>query len=159
MKVQAKKDGLYGGHYRHGPYSDELGFHPGEVFEIDATPHPVKDARGIPLQKLEPTGEINAQTSEPVMRKVWTMENGKPKKDHNGHPVPVYVMATAFSQEWMDPVNDDATITYPEQSTPVGVLTNYREKPVTPEKVTAARPGELPADVKALLAEREKSPI
>lgn len=159
MKVRAKSDGLYDGHYRHGPYTDDYGFHEGAVFEIDATPYPKKDEHGNPIQKMEPTGEVNPLTSQLIMKKVWVMHEGKIKKDHHGQPIPVYEMATLFSNKWMEVVNEDATISYPEQSEPMGVLPNYREKPKTPEGVVAARPGEIPADIKSLLAEREKSPL
>jgi len=159
MKVRAKADGLYDGHYRHGPYTDDYGFHEGAVFEIDATPRPKKDEHGNPIQKMEPTGEISPTTGQLIMKKVWVMHEGKIKKDHHGQPIPVYEMATLFSPKWMEPVNEDATISYPEQSEPMGVLPNMREKSANPEVVVAARLGEVPANIQALLEEREKSPI
>lgn len=160
MKVRAIKDGVYGGHYRHGPYTDDNQvYHEGEVFEIDATPFPKKDEHGSLVQKMEPTGEISPVTGDVIKRKVWLMDGDKIKKDRHGQPIPVYEMGTLFSGNWMEPVNPDATISYPEQSEPMGVLPNYREKPKAPESVIEAKPAELPADIKALVAEREKSPI
>ena len=160
MKVRAKEDGVYGGHYRHGPYTDDNNvYHEGEVFEIDATPFPKKDEHGNPIQKMEPTGEISQATGQLIMKKVWVMDGDKIKKDRQGQPIPVYEMATLFSSRWMEPVNEDASISYPEQSETMGVLPNYREKAKNTEKVVQAKTGELPAEIKALVAEREKSPI
>lgn len=160
MKVRAIKDGVYGGHYRHGPYTDDNQlYHEGEVFEIDAAPFPKKDDKGNPIQKMESTGEISPTTGELVKRKVWAMDGKNIKKDKHDQPIPVYEMGTLFSSNWMEPVNLDATISYPEQSEPMGVLPNYREKSKAPESVVEAKPADLPSDIKALVAEREKSPI
>lgn len=159
MKVRAIADGQYGGHYRLGPYTDDHGFHEGEVFEIDAKPHAKKDEHGNPIQKMEPTGEISPKTNELVLQKVWVMENGKIKKDAHGQPIPVYEMATLFSPKWMEAVNDDATITYPETREAMGVLPQMREPAKTTASVVAAQKAEVPTDVKALLAERDKSPL
>lgn len=159
MKVRAKEDGLYGGHYRHGPYTDDFGFHEGEVFEIDAKPRAKKDEHGNPIQKMEPTGSIDPKTNELVMQKVWVMENGKPKKGNDNLPIAVYEMVTLFSQKWMEPVNSDATITYPEQAEAMTVLPQMMEPAKAPAGVVAAKPTDIPEELKALLSEREKSPL
>lgn len=159
MKVRAKQDGHYGGHYRLGPYEDDFGSHEGEVFEIDATPHAKKDERGNPIQKMEPTGEISPLTGQLVMKKVWVMDGKNVKKDSDGQPIPIYEMATSFSPTWMDAVNEDATITYAQFAEPLGVLPQMREPSKKAPSIIAAKTSEVPAEIKALLAEREKSPI
>lgn len=166
MKVRAKQDGHYGGYYRVGPHEHPNGdgtMVEGEVFDIDATPHPVLDGNKKPVQDTEQTGEISPVTGQPIMRPVFILDhNGKPKKDAQGKLIPKIKMATAFSQEWMEPVNEDATVDYPEQDKPLGVLKQMLPSATKSAATIAARPANLPADVAAVLngtKQKEESPI
>lgn len=162
MKVRAKQDGHYGGYYRIGPHENADGSQElGEVFEIDATPHAVLDHRGKPLQEMQQTGDLD-NLGRPVMKPVWILgENGKPKRDGNGNLIAKTQMATFFSPEWMEPVNDDATVTYPDQSKPLGIIAQMRPGKQVPASTIAARPANLPPDVAAVLEGKQKaeSPI
>lgn len=163
MKVRAKQDGHYGGYYRLGPYENPDGTTtPGEVFEIDATPREVRLANGKPMQDVEQTGEINS-FGQPVLKPVWILDsNGKPKKDAKGNLIPKIKMATFYSPEWMEPVNEDATVTFPSQDKPLGVLPQMMPSAAKNPNNIAARPINLPADVAEVLANaipRSESPI
>lgn len=164
MKVQATQDGHYGGYYRLGPYENPDGtITPGEVFDIDATPREMKDPEtGKPVQEMAQTGELNSE-GRPILRPVWVLDSkGKPKVGPDGNLVPKIRMATFFSPEWMEPVNTDATVTFPQQKEPLGVLAQMvPANKKMPHNVTA-RPVELPDDIKAVLGgttQKAESPI
>lgn len=164
MKVRAKQDGHYGGYYRVGPHESPQGdgtIIDGEVFEIDATPHLCLDESKRPIQEMAQTGEINPVTGQPILRPVWILDgNGKPKRDKDGNMIPKNKMATFFSPEWMEPVNDDATVTYPDQVKPLGVIKDMLPKAMQTAKNITARPVSLPPDVAAVLAgTKAESPI
>lgn len=151
IKVQATQDGVYGGYYRYGPHLTEEGPQAGDVFTIDAEPKPVLDDNGKPVQDMIQTGEINPSTGLPILRPAWVLDgNGKPKKDAKGNLIPKIRMATAFAAEWMVPVNDDATVTHPEQETPAPILPEYRPGAKAKPNV-AARPAHLPKDIQDVL--------
>lgn len=159
MKVRAKQNGVYGGYVRYGPTETADGtMLEGEVFEIDATPFEVRDPEtNKPVQEMR-QGDVNPATGIPQLVPVWALDhNGKPKRDKEGSLIPKIKMATMYSPEWMEPVNDDASVTYPEHSKPFGVLAQMMPK-ATPANRIAARPATLPADIEAVLAGKE-SPI
>lgn len=148
MKVRATQDGHYGGYYRLGPHEEADGtITPGDVFEIDATPHALNDEHGRPQLELDLDGK-----PIPVLDK-----KGEPKIDSEGKKIFKIKMATAFSPEWMEPVNEDATITYPDQERPLGVLPQMQAKSMNRPTNIAARPVNLPADIAAVLDGKAKT--
>lgn len=157
MKVRAKADGHYNGYYREGPKENaEGGIEPGEVFEIDAKPHAFRDEQGNPMQETQQTGELNANGT-PMVKPVWMLDkDGKPKKGEDGNLLPKIKMATFFDPEWMEPVNEDATVTYPDRSKPFGILPQMR--PAAAQRTSvAARPVKLPDDIAKVVAEASQS--
>lgn len=164
MRVRAKADGHYGGYYRHGPFENPDGtMTPGEVFDVDATPRPMRDARGRPQQEMAQTGELSPINGQPVMKPVWVLDSsGKPKKDSQGNMIPKIKMVTFFSAEWMEAVNEDASVTYPAQDKPLGILPQMMPRNLANPTTIAARPMNLPDDIAAVLAgagPKAESPI
>lgn len=159
IKVRAKSDGHYGGYYRIGPHLDENdAMVPGEVFEIDARPKEALDEHGKPMQEYRQNGRLDAN-NRPMLEPVWVIDsNGKPKRDSaTGELIPKIKMTTAFSPNWMEPVNEDATVDYPDQGKAFGVLPQMLP-PKVKAPVIASRPIALPAEVASVI-EKEVSPI
>lgn len=115
IKVRATQDGHYGGYYRKGPIETDAGRQPGEVFEVDEKPYEVKDEHGRAINELDENG-----------KRIPVMVGGKQKMDENGKPVFKVKMASFFTPEWMERVNDDADVTndYP----PFQVPSVYKKK-------------------------------
>jgi hypothetical protein len=158
MKVRATQDGHYGGYYRLGPFENPDGtMAEGEVFEIDAKPYEMKDPEtGRPLQEMAQTGELDTQ-GRPIFKPLWILDHkGNPKKDSHGNLIPKIRMATMFSPEWMEPVNDDATITYLNEREPLGVLPQMMSANRKSPANIAARPVNLPADILAVLGKSQE---
>ena len=149
IKVRATQDGTYNGFYRLGPKEEADGTRTeGDIFSIDATPYVVKDEWGHPVLERDQDGQ-----PIPVLN-----EKGEPKIDKaTGKKVFRVKMATMFSPEWMEVVNDDATVTAPREETALGVLPDYQEHKQGPKKV-AARPIKLPQDIQDVLNKDASGP-
>lgn len=130
IRVRATQDGTYDKHYWEGPMDfvggAGQGHKPGDVFDVDEKPYQVKDEQGRPMM-------------EPILDDL-----GMPKKDKNGTVLTRQKMATFFSPSWMERVDDNTELTYPDRE-PGKIPDFYREKKQNPSKPLA-----LPADVAAL---------
>ena len=150
IKVRATQDGTYNGYYRLGPKEEPDGtVTTGDVFTVDATPYVCKDEYGHPQLERDQDGK-----PVPVLD-----EKGNPKIEKaTGKKVFRVKMATMFAPEWMEPVNDDATVTASKEETPLGVLPDYAEKNLHGPKKIAARPVKLPQDIQDVLNKDASGP-
>lgn len=150
IKVRAKQDGVYNGYYRIGPKEEADGsITNGDVFSVDATPYVVNDEYGHPQLERDSDGQ-------PI---VSLDDKGNPKIDKTtGKKVFRVKMATMFAPEWMEPVNDDATITAVNEETPLGVLPDYKEKNLHGPKKVAAKVVKLPQDIQDVLNKDASGP-
>lgn len=128
IRVRAKKDGTYAGHYWEGPIETEQGTKPGDVFDVEEKPFEARDERGNVV-------------FEPVLI------NGVPKME-KGQPVLKPKMVSFFSPVWMERVPDDTELTYPDRD-PVTIPPPYRLKkakqgPVVPLPAELAAMNESP---------------
>lgn len=131
LTVRATQDGTYGNYYYCGPIESDQGYTPGEVFQVDATPYIVMDGKGNPVPELNDNGEKIAlldvklkQRTDEKGKKMW-----KPK------------MATMFSKTWMERVEDDTELTYPDRPK-WKIPEAYRIKKTRPVRSVA-----LPSDI------------
>ena len=150
IKVRATKDGTYNGYYRLGPKEEADGtITEGDIFTVDATPYVVKDEYGHPQLERDQDGQ-----PVPVLD-----EKGNPKIDKaTGKKVFRVKMATMFTTEWMEPVNEDATVTAPKEEVSLGVLPDYAEKSLRAPKKVAARVAKLPQDIQDVLNKDASGP-
>ena len=93
----------------------------GEIFEIDGKPFPCKDEKGLPMFELD--------------------AEGKQKLDAKGKPV--IKMASHFSKNWMEEVNEKEEVTneYPKFEIPKQYKIPRKkasEEPVTLKQVQEA---------------------
>jgi hypothetical protein len=149
IRVRATQDGTYNGFSRLGPKEEADGSRTeGDIFTVDATPYVVKDEWGHPVLEMDRDGQPVSVLNE----------KGEPKIDKaTGKKVFRVKMATMFSPEWMEPVNDDATVTAPREESALGVLPDYQEKKAGPKKV-AAKPTKLPQDIQDILNKDASGP-
>lgn len=105
LTVRATQDGYYANYLYKGPIDADEGYTPGEVFKVDATPYIVKDEKGNPVFQLTDEGkripELDAK--------------GKQKTDEHGKKIWKVKMASFFASEWMERVEDDTEVTYPDR--------------------------------------------
>lgn len=122
ITVRATQDGHYGGYYRKGPIETDKGFVPGEVFEVDETPHEVLNEHRKPVLEMDDNG-----------KPIPVMANGKQKLDPaTGKPMFKVKMKSFFSPNWMEKVPDETEITndypLPEETRRHGPLSIYQIK-------------------------------
>lgn len=131
LTVRATQDGVYGNYLYKGPIDSDQGYTPGEVFQIDATPYVVKDHKGNPVFVVDESGN-----------KIPILDvKGNPKKDEKVKKLFKVQMATFFSKEWMERVEDDTEVTYPDRPA-WSIPEAYRIKKSKPVR-TVALPGDL----------------
>jgi hypothetical protein len=148
--VRATQDGTYNGYYRLGPKEEADGtVTDGDIFIVDATPYVAKDEYGHPQLEKDADGQ-----PIPVLD-----DKGNPKIDKaTGKKVFRVKMATMFAREWMEPVNEDATVTAPNEEVPMGVLPDYRERNLKAPKKVAAKSAKLPQDIQDVLNKDASGP-
>lgn len=124
LTVRATQDGYYANYHYRGPIDADEGYTPGEVFQVDATPYVVKDGKGNPVFQLNDEGQ-----RIPVLD-----AKGKQKLDENGKKLWKIKMASFFASEWMERVEDDTELSYPDR--PAWKIPEaYRIKKNKPAKV------------------------
>lgn len=130
LTVRATADGVYGNYLWKGPIDSDQGYTPGEVFIVDATPYIVNEEKGKPVFELDDDG-----------KKIPMLVKGKPVLDEKGKPTFKVKMATFFAKEWMERVEDDTELTYPDR--PAWTIPEaYKLK-----KTKSVRTVPLPADL------------
>lgn len=134
LTVRATKDGVYGNYYYRGPIDSDQGYTPGEVFQVDATPYEVKDGNGKPVYELTYDGAKIALLDA----------KGKQLVDANRKKMFKLKMATMFSSEWMERVEDDTELTYPDRPK-WKIPEAYKIRKTKPVKTVA-----LPSDIAEL---------
>ena len=143
IKVRATQDGVYNGYRKLGPKEEADGsVSSGDIFTVDATPYVCKDEYGHPLLERDQDGTPVAVLDD----------KGNPKIDRaTGKKVFRVKMATMFAPEWMEAINEDATVTAPNEETPLGVLPQMRQGNLHKPKVVPARAVKLPQDIQDVL--------
>jgi hypothetical protein len=131
LTVRATQDGVYGNYLYKGPITSDEGYTPGEVFQVDATPYPLLDHHGKAVFDLDEDG-----------KKIQVFDaKGKAVLTEKGKLTFKIKMATFFSPTWMERVEDDTELTYPDR--PKWTIPEaYRIKKNKPVR-TVALPPEL----------------
>lgn len=130
LTVRATQDGYYANYHYRGPIDADEGYTPGEVFQVDATPYVAKDEKSNPVFQLTDEGK-----RIPIID-----AKGKQRIDENGKKMWKLRMASFFAPEWMERVEDDTELTYPDRQ-PWKIPEAYRIKKHKPVKVVALPDG------------------
>lgn len=154
LTIRATQDGVYGNYLWKGPIDSDQGYTPGEVFLVDATPYVVTDGKGNPVYDLNEDGQ-----------KIAIVDGkGKQKLDAKGKKMWKVKMATMFAKEWMERVDNDTELTYPDR--PAWTIPEaYRIRKTKPGR-TVPLPADVieaaglavPAAVAEVMPEEEASP-